>query len=420
MVMLHMFLALRRKMNISLRVIHINHGVRGQAGNLDEQLVRDECQRLKLPFSCKKLQGLDMQSSEEKMRQARYAAFGEYLEAFPGSKIATAHHLDDQLETFLMRLAKGSGQKGLLGIPPQRPGYIRPLLFLRRSELEQYAAKHQIVYRTDATNQDIMKTRNNIRHTIVPLLQQVFGDAFYDGFRKSVDDLQAVYGAYRQLIENKFDSVFLRESGSILCPVDFYNGLQPKLKRDLLDYCFLTLNPLTSTLPRGVFDEFSVFARQAQTGSFFFYGQLKVIKNRESLLFTNRDAVPEKNRELYPGQTVRFGGNIISLARVEYRQIRFTENENIEYICADELRFPLTVRSWRKGDFFYPIGLGKKKKVSDFFIDCKIDRQRKQTIPLICNGADIVWLAGLRLDERFKIQRNCKACYLLKTQKVSE
>lgn len=420
MVMMHVFAELQKKLQLHLRVVHVNHNLRGQASDLDEQLVKKESRLLGLPCSVKRLQGFDLKSSEEDLRAARYALFNEWLAEAPAARLATAHHLDDQIETFFMRLARGSGQKGLLGIPLRRERFIRPFLFLRRKELAAYAIDRQIAFREDKSNLDTAKLRNNIRHNLTPHLMRVFGESFYKGFARSLADLQAGFAAYGELSAGLFDANLQWDGENILCETAFYKTLQPKLRRGLFDYCILKLSPVNSSLSQNAFEEFDSFVQQAQTGSVFLFGGLKVFKNRASLLFSAEQSGPIETAELYAGKQAHFAGNIISATEVDYEQVRFSPNRDEEYICADTLDWPLTIRRWREGDFFYPLGLGKKQKLSDFFVNSKIERWQKSRVALVCNRNEIVWLAGLRLDDRYKIRGNCKRCYLLKTRKEGE
>ena len=417
MVMLFCLKNLVKELDIDLKVVHVNHGIRGAESDADEELVSRQCKSLKLPFYSRRLTGFEIDSSEEKLRNARYAEFAGRLEQFPGSKIATAHHLDDQLETFLMRLAKGSGTKGLLGIPVKRDRFIRPMLFAGRAELADYAAENNIPFNEDSTNQDYRRLRNHIRHEIVPKLIEVFGRPFYQGYEKSAADLNAVYEGFKELSSSLFEKNIKFSSSSAEFKIDFYQALRARLKHEMLKYCISSLIPLNSTISVSLFQEFDSFAAASETGSVFFIQGIKVSKKRSTLLFSAESDCGLNEAELHPGQKTVFGDFIISLYPLNCKDIKFNQNADEEFISSDQFKFPLKIRSWKEGDFFYPLGLGKKQKLSDFFINKKIERPEKKKMPVVCSGEEIVWLAGLRLDERYKVRRDGTDCYRLKLQK---
>jgi len=421
MVLLHSFYHIQNELAVNLQVLHVNHGLRGRESDLDEELVKDTCSGFKIPFWVKRLQGFTVESSEEALRAARYAAFSEWLQKVPHSKIATAHHLNDQVETFLMRLAKGSGTKGLLGIPVQRPGFIRPFLFLRRRELEAYAEETGLSFREDRTNQDVGKLRNRIRRYITPSLERTFGAAFYAGFQKSRNDLALTHKAYRELSARFFKEHCRRAAQNLVLERRFYLGLNIKLRRSLTEYCISYFYPLNSKISTGIFKEFDSFVRGAETGSIFMFSAgLTAYKDRQGITFKRTEEQQNDEIELYPEQTVVFGRNKISLKQVTYKDIKRNADSNVEFICSSRLKWPLIVRCWRAADYFYPLGLKRKQKVSDFFVNNKIDRSRKNSIPLIWNGDELVWVVGMRLDERYKISRNCKSYYRLNNEEESD
>ncbi len=414
MVMLDLLHKLSAEMPFELRVLHVNHGVRGASSDADQALVKDQADRLKLPFEYKILSGLDNSSSEDVMRRARYAAFEEILLQYPGAKTASAHHLDDQLETFLMRLAKGAGLKGLSGIPLKRGRFIRPMLSFRRSEIDAYAAQNSVPFHEDHTNADTSKLRNHIRHKAVPAVMDVFGSSFYEGFSKSLNEIKNHNQLFSEENEQNFTNMLHLKGREGRLDASAYAGLSALRRRAVFQYCISCLNPLTFSASDDLWQAFDRFTVHASTGAQFQAGGgLSVIKNRNGLFFFRPAPGALKPVELYPGRPVFWGRFKISLQEVKAEAVTMNNRRSQEFFCADRVILPLIIRTWQEGDFFYPLGMKGKKKLSDFFVDQKIDLHEKNSVPLICSGDDIIWAAGLRLDDRFKMYGTCKKIYQL-------
>jgi len=418
MAMMHLFQSLSLELELELRVLHINHNVRGADSDADESLVKQVCDQWRLPYEVRHLAGLNIDSSEDELRLARYAAFDKILETSPKFKIATAHHLDDQLETFLMRLAKGATINGLQGIPVKRDRFIRPMLSFRRSEIDFYIEAEHIPFREDVTNRDTSKLRNHIRHTAIPALLDVFSESFYDGFSKSHNEIKQQAEIFKE--QNLRTSRDIFHTNGTEGRLDFskYVVLPALQRRAVFQYCISSLNPLSLSASSDLWRSFERFLTRAVVGARFQVSKdFFILKNREYLLFGVLDIDILPVLELYPDETVYWGQDKISLQAVQPVEVELNRNTYQEFFCADRVTFPLTVRSWYEGDSFSPLGMKGKKKVSDFFIDQKIDLNKKNTIPLICNKDKIIWVGGMRLDERFKIKDICKKIYKLTLDK---
>ncbi len=417
MVMLDLLRRLSEKIPFRLHIVHINHGVRGEESDADEALVGEQAGRFNLPVELKVLSDLDSNSSEDEMRNARYAAFEDILLRNPAAKIATAHHLNDQLETFLMRLAKGAGLKGLSAIPVKRERFIRPLLAFRRKEIEAYAAQNHIPFREDHTNADVSKLRNHIRHTLVPAFNNVFGDSFFNGFNKSLEEIQKHQLFFTEGNKPVFEDLVKLNKKDVRLKASDYSGFPALRRRAVFQYCISHMNPLTSHVSDNLWQAFDRFVNQASTGGRFQAGaDLFVLKNREYLLFYREKTASIQPVELFVNMPVRWGEYEICLQREKGNKIILNNDRDQEFFCADQVLFPLTVRSWQEGDFFYPLGMKGKKKLSDFFVDQKMEVRGKNKIPLVCSGADILWVAGMRLDNRFRVNEKCKKIYHIKIE----
>ena len=414
MVMLFCLNSLKHDLNFELSVIHINHGVRPGDSDKDEKLVRDCCQLNGLEFKVRKLDGYNLDSSEESLREARYGIFNEVLLKHPDAKIATAHTLDDQVETFLMRLAKGSKIKGLCGIPVKRDAFIRPMLGVTKQELYLYAGDKNIPFCEDYTNKDLKKMRNQIRHRLIPVIIEIFGENFYEGFKRSRQDLSDVYSVFTKLMQMTFNKYVTEQANGLEMDIIQYQKLSVPERRQLLNGCISKFYPLNFQIRSTYFEQFEKFVNDASTGrQIQFDNNLICVKNRASIFFTIHQTQLSHELELYPGQVVCIGRNKISLKKVEDDDIAINDNKNCELVCGDKIHMPLKVRFWQQGDFFYPLGMKGKQKVSDFFINQKVNQMEKGKIPLVVNQSQIVWIAGLRLDDRYKFTKECKIVYKL-------
>ncbi len=406
-------------MSLTVKAIHINHGIRGSEADRDEHFVRTLCTRLRVDLRVVHLQGLQKHSTEAQLREARYRAFDDLLSENPGAKLATAHNLDDNIETLLMRLAKGSSLKGLRGIPLKRGAYIRPLLFLRRAEIEDYVRERGLAFVQDSSNASLKYLRNRIRHQIVPVFKEIFGASFYDGLAKSIAEINEFYGLFEEEFMNRLPGLLVESSDKLEVDLRKYDTLHRLYRYRLIDYCISAFYPLNYSFSKTYLRQIDQFMHQAHSGAVLtVYEDVRLLKDRHKAVFL-RQVSPQTEMVLLDTETkVRFGAFEIEIRKVLPEEVRFTDNKNLEYICGDALRFPLMVRPWRAGDRFYPLGMGKSQKVKEFFINQKIDVLTKHEIPLICNGTSIVWIAGYRLDERYRFHENCKTVYRLTIKKI--
>jgi tRNA(Ile)-lysidine synthase len=421
MALLYTLNILKKDFEFELHACHINHGLRGEDSDMDEELVRDECARLSVPLRIERLSGFDLKTGEDKLREARYDKFQQILGKSDRIKIATAHHLDDQLEKFLMRLAKGSYFKGLTAIPVARPGYIRPFLSIRRKEIDNFIAENNVPYREDFTNQDTKKLRNNIRLNLTPALISLFGEDFYKGFNKSINDLRESYADYVNLTRELFKKIVLKKEGIPSFRRHDYQQFSDNRKRLLIEYCISLLNPLNSNLIKYSFTEFERFVNTAHTGAVFHFGGCyRALINRDEIRFYCDEKQEQIEVLIDLNSSVEVFDTIITVQDVEADEVEYSSDKSVEYICGDRLRFPLKLRSWHYGDSFQPLGLRGRQKLSDFFINKKVAADHKKKILVLENNGELVWIVGMQIDNRYKTNKNCRKIFRLtqKTKKV--
>ena len=382
----------------ALGIAHCNFRLRGADADADEQLVKEKAEKENIPFYCIRFdtaayareKGL---SIEMAARELRYAWFEELAATHGYTRIATAHHRDDAEETFFLNLMRGCGIRGLHGILPLSGKLIRPMLCFSRKEIEVLAGTLGIVFRTDATNREDIYQRNCIRHRILPELRKL-----HPSFDRNMEKSMCILHAQEKIYFHH-----IRETSHKLLHED---GEGFRLLRDEITALPYTQTYLFEILHPFGFNEEQTKAmlRTTAKGKRFTSPTHCLWIHGEEWLLRPLQAQPPA------GYTIdcRDGSWQTDCPFLQLQLIQGKTEIPKDPACAsfdfDKLEFPLHVRCWRHGDRFMPLGMKGMKKLSDFFIDRKIPKERKDRIPLLCNGnGDILWIAGLRSDDRYKV-----------------
>jgi tRNA(Ile)-lysidine synthase len=386
---------------INIAIAHCNFRLRGLESDADEVFVEQLAKQLRKEYFVTHFDTLayvNQQKVSVQMaaRELRYTWFDGLLKINGFTKVLTAHHLDDNLETFLINLSRGAGIDGLTGIPEQTETIARPLLKYSRTELLAYAKLNGLEWREDASNVDVKYLRNKIRLELVPVLKEL-NPNFLENFKKSTSYLnQSAAIAKNQLAEFQ-KTLFVQENGMSKISVS-------KLKK---------LHPLDGYL-YGLFQEFG-FTEWENLRDLLDAMSGKCIESKTHTLWKDRDFLwlssLEMERDEVDTYTISQDDNIVLPIRLEFLNVaKRSENTSaIIYVDKNALKYPLQVRKWKKGDYFYPLGLQGKKKLAKFFKDEKVPVVQKDRQWFLCSGEDIVWVIGKRADERFKVQPNTKA-----------
>ena len=385
---------------LTFDIAHCNFHLRGEDSNLDCSLVSAMGEKYNATVFIKEFDTLTLAKSSEKSiemiaRELRYEWFAEIGKDY--DYIVTAHQANDNAETMLLNLTRGTGLKGMCGIPPVNGKVIRPLLPFSSEEIRNYVTTYQIEYRVDASNLSEEYQRNKMRLVVVPKLQEI-NPGFINTASNDAAIFKKQYDFYLHYI-NRYKKKLLvvdEESCSILLNDLFrikYYGLV--LYEILSDFNF---NPATANLIAENLHSIS--------GKSYFSTTHQLIKDREKLIITPISRKLENASLLISdAEALQTAGFNVEL--LDYGQdLCFEENPMILYADADKLTFPLTLRRWKKGDYFFPFGMKGKKKLSDFFVDRKIDLNTKHKIPLLCCNDEIVWVVGFRSDNRYRIEKN--------------
>lgn len=395
MVLVHLFQHFR----LEFGLLHCNFKLRGEESDADMRFIHDYCDenRLQLRIGFFETASIAKEmkvSIQVAARDLRYHWFYEQMEENNVQYVATAHHLDDNLETFLINLSRGTGLDGLTGIPAVNDKVFRPLLPFSREEIEKYAKENNLKWCEDSSNASDKYLRNKIRHHIVPALKEINLN-FLDSFQKTQN-----YLIQAQSIVSDGESIVYQEVAKELKDGTIHFDLKKLLQLPNFDaYLYQWLHQFGFT----AWDDIKNLV-YAQSGKQVFSENYCLLKNRDYLIVSAK--VNETIFEEYfieKGQKdVKIPLNI-SICKVS--DISTTDTNTI-FVDEDKLLFPLTIRKWQEGDTFYPIGMHGKKKLSKYFKDEKMSLIDKANQWILCSENHVVWIIGKRQDNRFKITEN--------------
>ena len=385
------------KTNIEFAVAHCNFQLRGDESEGDENFVKSYCNENSIQgffqkFDTKQFAEDEKVSIQVAARKLRYEWFYELLANKNLDFVATAHHLDDQLETFLIHFSRGTGLDGLTGIPSQNDKIIRPLLTFSRAEIETFANENNLKWREDSSNASDKYVRNKIRHQVVPILKEL-NPSFLDSFENTLQNLNQA----QSLVEDASRIVYRK----VVKDVDNQKKIDLNELLQLPNYqayLYQWLMPFGFSAWQDIYN-----LVEAQSGKQIFSEHFRLLKDRETLIIEPKSVkisddffIQENQSQLNFPLKLRF--NSVS-------NISISDSKTI-FVDADALKFPLKLRKWQEGDYFYPFGMTGKKKLSKFFKDEKFSLIEKENTWLLCSENQIVWLVGKRMDDRFKLTEN--------------
>lgn len=390
MVMLH----LCQQSGLDIRAAHCNFQLRGDESDADEQFVKSECEKLGIlvfvaHFDTKKFAEEHKLSIQVTARTLRYDWFQTLLINNDYDYILTAHHLDDSLETFLINFARASGLDGLTGIPKQNGYIIRPLLIFSRNEIEDFARENKIKWREDSSNATDKYMRNKLRHDVIPILKEL-NPGLLSSFESTISNLQQA----QTMVDDASRIVYRK----VVTDINFQKRINlPELMQlsNYRAYLYQWLEPF------GFSDWDSINELvNAQSGKQIHSQKHTLLKDRNELIvFENK--MQETGSFLIgkDQKDVKFPLKL-SFCNVDDISVQAT---NTIFVDENKLQFPLEIRRWQEGDWFSPLGMDGKKKLSKFFKDEKYSLIDKSNAWLLCSDNQIVWVIGKRQDDRFKV-----------------
>lgn len=392
------------RMDNELLVTHCNFSLRGEESDEDEVFVKEYCSRKSIPFISKRFDTISFAeenniSVQMAARELRYKWFYELQLEKDFDFIATAHNLDDQIETFFINLTRGTGIRGLTGISEKNGILIRPLIQFTRDKIEAYANRHGIEWREDTSNLSIKYIRNKFRHQIIPLMKDM-NPSFEKTMADNMDKLKQVQSVYLKHIEER-KGFILRRSGK-----QFIISINTLLREEFGEYILYEILSDLSFSASAIKDIWN--SLEALPGKKFYSESHRLIKDREELIIEAVKSLEEKKYYIDREQREVNFPLKVSIDYVDNVDFVIPPYPDIACLDADKLNFPLIIRKWHPGDYFHPLGMKNSKKLSDFFVDNKFSIPQKENTWLLCSGQDIAWIIGYRIDDRFKISNETR------------
>lgn len=394
-------------------VAHCNFGLRGDESDNDELFVKKLAEQYEFKFISERF---DTETYAEKAgisiqmaaRDLRFEWFYEMAEKNQCDYIALAHNADDQVETIIFNLTRGTGIRGLCGMRVLKGKLLRPILEIPRSEIEEYAKVNYIEYRTDSTNIKTEYSRNKIRHLVFPLLEEINPSFRENAFKTSIflRDVNNIFDDY--ILKCKSDCVKYSHN-KIYIDLD---KLKQKVSYKTVLFELLKLETLPNSFAAEVLD-----LSESQSGKICKYRNIEVLKDRNFLII--RTVSVKKEKDFYIDRYTKQITVPIFLNFTEkiIDNDKIITNPDFAMLDADKISFPIKLRRWKAGDRFKPLGMNQFKKLSNFFTDIKLNVFTKSEIWLLVSGEDIIWIPGIRIDDRFKITEKTKNIMIIEYKK---
>ncbi|MDD4544806.1 MAG: tRNA lysidine(34) synthetase TilS [Bacteroidales bacterium] len=397
------------KSSYKFAIAHCNFQLRGEESFRDENFVTNYCNKNnitlhKIRFDTYKHMDIEGISLQMAARDLRYRWFEDLLQENNYKYLATGHHGDDSIETFLINIIRGTGIAGLHGIQHKINNIIHPLLFTNREEISAYAKKNNIEFVEDSTNSSTKYTRNKIRHELIPLIKEISPN-FQRTILKEIERFKETEQVFRTVIDQAKQEIFAFENDRINISIEKIKNLNPQriyLYEFLNEYNFneSTINSILESI------------YEKSSGKQFFSETHRIVKDREYLILTQNNIINNNEYHISDNLTsIKFPLSLEMEFLKDLSFIKIPKTKDIAMLDADKLEFPLILRKWKKGDYFYPYGLKGEKKISEFYKNLKYSIVDKENQWLLCSNDDIVWVIGQRIDDRYKITNKTKTIY---------
>jgi tRNA(Ile)-lysidine synthase len=409
MVMADLFI----KSGIRSGIVHCNFCLRGKESDEDEELVKKLAALHNIPFFSVRFdtmgyaaeKGISIQMAA---RELRYAWFEETRKKNGYDSIAVAHNLNDNIETLLINLTRGTGIAGLTGMKNSANHIIRPLMFASRESINIYCLKHKVRFREDRSNAETKYTRNKIRHLVIPVLKEI-NPSIEETLNETAARLDSTNDIVNYFTHKLRKSLLIKKDDNMVVNI---RSLKQYLRNNTLIYELFKPFGITGSM---VTDLDKII--NGETGGQLFTGTYRFLKNRNEIIIS---AHTETKDDYFRVNSIAGLRKIPGIASV--RQLSkgpgFVIPSERTTACLDleKITFPVIVRNWLPGDFFYPLGMKKKKKLSDYFIDQKFSRLDKENVLIVESDNRIAWIVGERIDNRFKVTDATRRILIIKSK----
>lgn len=398
--MAHLF----KQAGYTFGIAHCNFGLRAAESQRDEHFVRMLAAMLGVPFyvtqfDTKAYAAQHKMSTQMAARDLRYRWFEEIRTAERYDCIAVAHHQDDAIETVLLNLVRGTGIAGLHGILPKRDYLVRPLLFLSRAGIDELLEQQGIEAVEDSSNLSTAYARNKLRLDVIPQLKEINPNLEHT-FEQNIQRFAATEIVLQQVVAAKRQELLEERKDGVYITLEKLKTLYPQ---QLLLFELLKNYDFTETVTDEILN-----ALDKQSGTSFYSSTHRITIDRSELIITPLPSLTKRTYNIHPAdERILMEGQWIQISYSEI--IGYKNDVNMAFVDAGQLIFPLLIRTWQEGDRFMPLGMKNYKNLSDFFIDQKIPLPQKEAIPILINGnGEVIWIAGLRQDNRYKVTATTK------------
>ncbi len=410
MVMAHLFL----ESGFNTGISHCNFSLRGDESDKDEELVLDFASERNIPFFSMrfdtikygKSKGLSVQMAA---RELRYVWFEQVLIENGYDVIAVAHNLNDNIETLLINLIRGTGISGLKGMSPLNKNIIRPMLFATREDIITYCSRNKILFREDKSNADTKYTRNKIRHKVIPVLKEI-NPSIESTLTETADRFSSIDEIVSEYIQSIRERISIDKGNLTLFNITL---LKSYLNNKTILYELFKPFEINNTQLNDLLKVIN-----GRTGGWINTSSHRIIRNRKELIIS---AHTVEVATFYTINDISGFSEVKDM--ISAKSFKRTNNfvipsdSSVAVLDAEKISFPLIIRNWKEGDHFYPLGMERKKKLSDYFTDNKYSRIDKEKIMILESEGKIAWLIGDRIDNRFKITSSTKNILLIEAKR---
>lgn len=425
--LLFVMLEIKPIYHLELYVVHVNHGIRGDEAKEDALYVEKLCRQYKIPHilveedipSRARKEGI---SEEEAGRDARYEAFEKVFHDYGADKIAVAHNQNDSGETMLFNLFRGSGLKGLCGIPPTRGNIIRPLLETSRRNIEEYLLSRKISYQTDKTNEMTDYTRNRIRLEVLPYIVENINNNAIEHMVKTSVMIEEALAYIENNTKTSFSQLVKQQGDVYICSVEellkediviqkqlvrmIIEKMAGKLKNITSNHIDMILELLENQVGKKINLPYDILVQRDYNDILFLYNDNKTSElvgfEYKSITIPGEQYIHQTNQK-------------IEFSLIKYKKnLRIPQNGCTKWFDYDKIDNTVVIRTRKEGDYFSIDSKGSKKKLKSYFIDKKIPKEKRDSIPLLVDGNHIMWIMGYRTSEAYKIDENTKNVLVVK------
>lgn len=409
---LYFFNKYKKLFKITIGAAHINHSLRGKNADKDEEFSGRICEELKIDFYSVKV---DVKayclkhklSVEEAARELRYFSLQDVLKKYRYNKIVTAHTIDDNAETVLLNLIKGTGISGISGIPIVRENIIRPILAISKEEILKYLKNTGANYRIDQTNKDLHYKRNLIRHKIIPVIKKEINPSLEKTIFNSAQLFRNTGTIVNNYVKPIIKNIVTFTGESLLIDLKLFSSYPAEIFGEILKQAIT--NNLNFEFEYDDYVKIESLIENRVGKSISLSKSFIAIREREKIVIYKR----RKSKVFHPieikmGEGKRIEDKNLNLLLTSVDKVKFDKNRLHEFISADDLDNKFIIRRWKAGDKFIPLGLKDYKNISDFLTEQKLSFFDKKEQLLLINRNNIIWVIGLRIDDRYRLNKNTK------------